>query len=116
MRYERVGHTLQPTALMHDAFLHLVDQSRANWQNLAQYVGVADQSMRRSLVDHAQRRPAAKRGIPARLNEEFFHQSPGAHQTEEILAVDEVLARLAELDPQQARVALLRRYIGGRDG
>ena len=112
MRDERVGHTLQPTALVHEAFLRLVDQSRADWQNRAQFLGVSAQLMRRLLVDHARRRRAAKRGIPVTLNEEIFRQSPGADQTEEILAVDEVLARLAALDPRQARVVELR-YFGG---
>ena len=112
MRDERVGHTLQPTALVHEAFLRLVDQSRAGWQNRAQFLGVSAQLMRRLLVDHARKRHAAKRGIPITLNEEIFQQSPGADQTEEILAVDEVLARLKELDPRQARVVELR-YFGG---
>ena len=112
MRDERVGHTLQPTALVHEAFLRLVDQSRADWQNRAQFLGVSAQLMRRLLVDHARRRRAAKRGIPVTLNEEIFRQSPGADQTEEILAVDEVLARLTAFDPRQARVVELR-YFGG---
>ena len=112
MRDERVGHTLQPTALVHEAFLRLVDQRRADWQNRAQFLGVSAQLMRRLLVDHARRRHAAKRGIPITLNEEIFRQSPGADQTEEILAVDEVLARLGEMDPRQARVVEMR-YFGG---
>ena len=113
MRDERVGHTLQPTALVHEAFLRLVDQSRADWQNRAQFLGVSAQLMRRLLVDHARRRHAGKRGIPVTLNEEIFQGSPGADQTEEILAVDEVLARPpVNLDPRQARVVELR-YFGG---
>ena len=112
MRDERVGHTLQPTALVHEAFLRLVEQSRADWQNRAQFVGVSAQLMRRLLVDHARRGHAAKRGIPITLNEEIFQRSPGGDQTEEILAVDEVLARLTKLDPRQARVVELR-YFGG---
>jgi RNA polymerase sigma factor (TIGR02999 family) len=104
MRDERVGHTLQPTALVHEAFLRLVEQSRADWQNRAQFVGVSAQPMRRLLVDHARRRNAAKRGIPITLNEEIFRRGTGGDQTEEILAVDEVLARLTKLDPRQARV------------
>jgi RNA polymerase sigma factor (TIGR02999 family) len=68
--------------------------------------------MRRLLVDYARRRRAAKRGIPVTLNEEIYQRGSGADQTEEILAVDEVLARLAELDPRQARVVELR-YFGG---
>jgi len=112
MRDERVGHTLEPTALVHEAFLRLVDQSRADWQNRAQFLGVAAQLMRRLLVDHARRRRAAKRGIPVTLNEEIFQRSPGADQTEEILAVNQVLERLTEMDPRQARVVELR-YFGG---
>jgi RNA polymerase sigma factor (TIGR02999 family) len=68
--------------------------------------------MRRLLVDHARGRRALKRGIPITLDEEIFQRPGGADQTEEILAVDEVLGRLAELDPQQARIVELR-YFGG---
>ncbi len=112
MRDERPGHTLQPTALVHEAFLRLVDQDHADWQNRAQFIGVAAQLMRRLLVDHARGRRALKRGIPVTMNEEIFNRAAGADQTEEILAVDEILARLAELDPQQARMVELR-YFGG---
>jgi RNA polymerase sigma factor (TIGR02999 family) len=112
MRGERAGHTLQPTALVHEAFLRLVDQNRGGWQNRAHFFGVAAQTMRRLLVDYARRRSAAKRTIPVTMNEEIFQRGPGANQTEEILAVDEVLEQLAELDPRQARVVELR-YFGG---
>jgi RNA polymerase sigma-70 factor (ECF subfamily) len=112
MRDERPGHTLQPTALVHEAFLRLVDQNHADWQNRAQFVGVAAQLMRRLLVDHARKRRALKRGIPVTLNEEIFERAAGADQTEEILAVDQILTRLADVDPQQARIAELR-YFGG---
>jgi RNA polymerase sigma factor (TIGR02999 family) len=112
MRDERPGHTLQPTALVHEAFLRLVDQNRADWQNGTQFVAVAAQLMRRLLVDHARGRRALKRGIPVTLNEEILERAAGADQTEEILAVDEILGRLAELDAQQARIAELR-YFGG---
>jgi len=64
MRDERLGHTLQPTALVHEAFLRLVDQSRADWQNRAQFLGVAAQLMRRLLVDHARKRHAANAASP----------------------------------------------------
>jgi RNA polymerase sigma factor (TIGR02999 family) len=112
MRDERPGHTLQPTALVHEAFLRLVDQDRADWQNRAQFVGVAAQLMRRILVDHARGRRALKRGIPVTMNEEIFQRAAGADHTEEILAVDEILGRLAELDPQQARIVELRYFAG----
>jgi RNA polymerase sigma factor (TIGR02999 family) len=112
MRGERSGHTLQPTALVHEAFLRLVGQNRADWQNRAQFFGVAGQLMRRLLVDHARRRRAAKRGIPVTLNEAILPGGRGADQAEEILAVDQVLGRLAELDARQARIVELR-YFGG---
>lgn len=112
MRDERTGHTLQPTALVHEAFLRLVDQNRTDWRNRAQFFGVAAQLMRRLLVDHARRRRAAKRGIPVTLGEEIWKRGPGVDQSEEILAVHQVLGRLAKLDPRQARVVELR-YFGG---
>ena len=112
MRDERPGHTLQPTALVHEVFLRLVDQDHADWRNRAQFVAVAAQLMRRLLVDHARGRRALKRGIPVTMNEEIFERAAHADQTEEILAVDEILARLAQLDPQQARIVELR-YFGG---
>jgi RNA polymerase sigma factor (TIGR02999 family) len=112
MQRERESHTLQPTALVHEAFLRLVNQNPDNWQNRAQFYGVAAQLMRRLLVDHARRRRAGKRGIPVTLNEAIYQPSPATDQTEEILAVDEVLARLVKLDPRQARVVELR-YFGG---
>src|SRR5262249_39276320 len=112
MRGERAGHTLQPTALVHEAFLRLAGQNSDNWQNRAQFFGVAAQLMRRLLVDYARRRRAAKRGIAVTFNEEIYQRAPGTDQTEEILAVDEVLARLTELDPRQARVVELRYFSG----
>jgi len=111
LRDERAGHTLQPTALVHEAYLRLVDQTRAEWQNRAQFMAVAAQLMRRILVDYARQRIAAKRGggAPAVTLPEV---AGGLEQSEEMLAVDEALARLAELDAQQARIVELR-YFGG---
>jgi len=111
LRGERIGHTLQPTALVHEAFLRLVGQDRADWQHRGQFIGVTAQLMRRILVDYARQRAADKRaGSAVTLDEERF--SPAAHidRTEEILAVDEVLGRLAELDPQQAQIAEFRYF------
>lgn len=112
MRAERMGHTLQPTALVHEAFIRLVDQNPAGWQNRAQFFALAAQLMRRLLVDHSRRRLAAKRSIPLTLTEAICQRDPAAGLTEEILAVDQVLSRLAELDSRQARVVELR-YFGG---
>ena len=112
MRNERGGHTLQPTALVHEAFLRLIGQDRTDWKNRAQFMGVAAQLMRRILVDHARRRSAAKRGVGITLNEEIVGRSAGTDRIVEILEVDEILGRLAELDARQARIAELR-YFGG---
>jgi RNA polymerase sigma factor (TIGR02999 family) len=112
MRREREGHTLQPTALVHEAFLRLVDQDAARWENRAQFFGVAAQVMRRLLVDHARRRRAAKRGIPITLDEALLQPGPAAVPNDEILAVDQALDRLARLDARQASVVELR-YFGG---
>jgi RNA polymerase sigma factor (TIGR02999 family) len=112
MRREREGHTLQPTALVHEAFLRLVDQDAARWQNRAQFFGVAAQLMRRLLVDHARRRHAGKRCIPITLDEALLQPGSAAVPNEEILAVDQALDRLAQLDARQASVVELR-YFGG---
>ena len=113
MRDERPGHTLQPTALVHEAYLRLAGQERANWQNRAQFMGIAGQLMRRLLVDHARKRHAAKRGGSLlTLDEGIRDQCSPVVCLEEILAVDEALDRLASLDPQQARVVELRYFAG----
>jgi RNA polymerase sigma factor (TIGR02999 family) len=112
LRDEREGHTLQPTALVHEAYLRLVGQ-KAAWQNRAQFMGVAAQLMRRILVDYARQRVTAKRGGgETALELESGEIAGAAGQSEEMLAVDEALARLAALDPQQARVVEMR-YFGG---
>lgn len=113
LRGERIGHTLQPTALVHEAFLRLVGHDRAAWQHRGQFIGVAAQLMRRVLVDYARRRAAAKRaGAAVTLDEERLSPGVGDDRTEEILCVEEVLGRLAQLDAQQARIVELR-YFGG---
>ena len=114
MRGERPGHTLQATALVHEAFLRLAGQDHADWQCRTQFMGVAAQLMRRVLVDHARRRATAKReaGAQVTLNDAHLNQGANMGQAEEILAVDEVLGRLNQFDPQQARIVELR-YFGG---
>jgi RNA polymerase sigma-70 factor (ECF subfamily) len=116
MRDERQDHTLQPTALVHEAYLRLAGQDRANWQNRAQFMGIAGQPMRRLLVDHARKRNAAKRGGSlVTLEEGLGNPRSNSAQWEEVLAVDEALERLERLDPQQARVVELF-YFGGLSG
>lgn len=113
LRDERIGHTLQPTALVHEAYMRLVGQDRADWQNRAQFMGVSAQLMRRILVDYARERTAAKRGGGAvRIDDEGFELAANAEQSEQVLAVDEALARLSKLDAQQAQIVEMR-YFGG---
>jgi RNA polymerase sigma factor (TIGR02999 family) len=113
MRQERNGHTLQPTALVHEAYLRLTNQDRANWQNRAQFMGVAGQLMRRILVDHARRRCAGKRaGTLVTLDERTPNQLADVSRPEEILAVHLTLERLERLDPQQGKLVELRYFAG----
>ena len=112
MRNERPGHTLQTTALVNEAYLRLVDQSRVNWQNRAHFLGVTAGIMRQILVDHARRICRAKRGGGAQLLplDEGLAYSPA--KSESLLALDEALARLAEFDARKARVVELRYFAG----
>src|ERR1051325_368145 len=112
IRRERPGHSLQTTGLVHEAYLRLVDQRETDWQNRAQFFGVAAQMMRRVLIDHARSKQAAKRGgnqIHLTLEDSTTAvQEPGV----DLVDLDEALTRLAELDPQQARIVELRYFTG----
>src|SRR6185312_8184446 len=109
---ERANHTLQPTALVHEAYMKLVDQTRVDWQGKSHFFAVAAQAMRRILVDHARSRQREKRGGGrARvILDEAVALSP--QKDEDVLALDEALERLAKLDPRQAKVVELR-FFGG---
>jgi RNA polymerase sigma factor (TIGR02999 family) len=112
LRHERPGHTLQPTALVHEAYVKLVDQRHAQWQNRAQFFGVAAQLMRRILVDHARAHAAAKRGggvSPVTLMDAAGASPP---RGVDVLALDEALSRLTGLYPEQGRLVELR-FFGG---
>jgi RNA polymerase sigma factor (TIGR02999 family) len=112
MRRERVDHTLQATALVHEAYLKLVDQTSANWQNRAHFFAVAAQVMRHILIDHARGNAREKRGggqVVIQLDEALVF-SP--EQSSELLEVDAALHRLAELDPRQGKIVELR-FFGG---
>jgi RNA polymerase sigma factor (TIGR02999 family) len=112
LRRERPGHTLQTTALVHEAYLRLIDQRQARWQTRSQFFGVAAQLMRRILVDHARGRHAAKRGGAA-IQVPLEEESAAAQERDvDLLALDEALTRLAAFDPQQARVVELRYFTG----
>ena len=112
MRRERRNHTLQPTALVHEAYLRLVDQQRVDWRNRAQFVGLAAVMMRRILVNHARDREAAKRGgqaerVSLTLAGDVFHR-PDV----DVLALHDALDRLAALDPRKSQVVELK-FFGG---
>ena len=112
MRRERPGHTLQTTALVHEAYLQLVGQENAQWENRSQFFGVAAQLMRRILVDHARAHGAAKRGgnLPRLSLDEAVVMAK--ERGGDLLALDELLQRLAAIDPQQARIVELRFFAG----
>ena len=113
LRKERSGHTLQPTALVHEAFLRLIGQDRTDWKSRSQFMGVSALVMRRFLVDHARRRAASKRaGSPVISGGPAFEISPQTVRFEDVLAINEALARLAHLDERQARIVEMR-YFGG---
>ena len=112
LRRERAGHTLQPTALVHEAYLRLVDQHATAWQNRAQFFGVASQIMRRILVDRARARKTAKRsGRWARvtLDESVAELEP---RDVDVLDVDAAMTDLATFDARKGQVAELR-FFGG---
>lgn len=110
LRKERQGHTLQPTALVHEAYLRLVDQSQPSWQNRSHFYGVAARLMRQILVDHARRKLAGKRaGLKVPLEEAVsFQPERGRH----LLALDSGLSQLEKLDPRKCKAVELR-YFGG---
>jgi RNA polymerase sigma-70 factor (ECF subfamily) len=112
LQRERGNHTLQATALVHEAYIRLVDQRGIQWGNRNQFMGVAAQLMRRILLDYSRGHHAAKRGgnVDKVYLEEAALVSPV--RATDVVALDEALVRLAELDPQQARLVELR-FFGG---
>ncbi|PYS90844.1 MAG: RNA polymerase subunit sigma-70 [Acidobacteria bacterium] len=114
LRHERVGHTLQATALINEAYLKLIDQREVNWQNRAHFFAIAAQAMRRILVDHARSRHREKRGGNAEdlpLEAAEFAASPNGASVD-LIALDEALTRLASLDERQSRIVELRFFSG----
>jgi RNA polymerase sigma-70 factor, ECF subfamily len=112
LRGERPDHTLQATALVHEAYMRLAGQREVRWQNRAQFFAVASQAMRRILVDYARTQRRTKRGgnqVRVRLDDVSI---PSPQISEEILAVDESLRRLEEFDPRLARIVELRYFSG----
>jgi RNA polymerase sigma factor (TIGR02999 family) len=112
LRQERPDHTLQPTALVHEAYLKLIDQTRVDWQNRAHFFGVAAQLMRRILVDHARRHRASKRGglrQKLTLDEAVDYSQP---RDLDLVALDDALNALAQMDARQSQIVELR-FFGG---
>lgn len=112
LRKERQGHTLQPTALVHEAYLRLVDQSNPKWQNRSHFYGVAARLMRQILVDHARQRQAGKRA-GSRVRVTLDHAlSFQPERNGDLLALDSSLNALEKLDPRKCKAIELR-YFGG---
>lgn len=109
---EKPGHTLQATALVNEAYLRLVDQTRVHWRNRAHFFGIAAQLMRRILVDYARRRKAAKRGGGATVVEFQDSLTPRAERSVDLVVLDDILTRLEEFDARAVRLVELR-YFGG---
>ena len=114
LRRERRDHTLQPTALVHEAYIRLMGHERATWLNRAQFFGVAAQIMRRILVDHARERQAAKRpgGVKVTLDEGIAAVQPPLDC--ELLMLDDALQELGRIDERQARIVELKSSAGCR--
>ena len=113
LRRERTGHTLEPTALVHELYLRLVDQTRTDWKNRAQFFGIAGQLMRRILVDYARSRGAAKRnGSRVMASFDAAPGSPDEARITDVIAIDDALERLARRDPMQQRIVELRFFAG----
>ena len=112
LRKERANHTLQPTALVHEVFIRLVDQRRVDWQNRAHFFGVAANVMRRVLVDHARRHGARKRGEGVRCVSIDEARDVAAPNELPVLALDQALDRLETVDAELARIVELRAFGG----
>ena len=112
MEPERKNHTLQPTALVHEAYFKLVDQTRVDWRGRTHFLAIAAQAMRRILVDHARRRGAAKRGGKWHRIALDDNRVIESNRDEDVLALEDALTKLKELDPRQAHMIELR-FFGG---
>lgn len=112
LRAERRDHTLQPTALVHEAYLRLVRQDQQSWENRRHFLALSAIAMRRILIHHAEKHSALKRGGGRRRVTLFEAESPFEEQADDLLALDEALRRLSAVDPQKARIVELRFFAG----
>ena len=110
LRKERLGHTLQPTALVHEAYVRLVDQTNPTWQSRSHFFGVAARLMRQILVDHARRKQAGKRaGLKVPLDEAVTFQQD---RSRDLVALDSGLNALEKIDPRKCKAVELRYFVG----
>ncbi len=112
LRHERPDHTLQPTALVHEAYLKLVDQTRANWKDRSHFMAVAAEAIRRVLVDHARGRNAGKRTPPGKRMSIVDDLDAAVPREFDILEIDNALSRLGTLNERQAKIVELRFFVG----
>jgi RNA polymerase sigma factor (TIGR02999 family) len=112
MRREAAGHTLQPTALVHEAWLRMVGDGKQSWQNRAQFFGAAAEAMRRILIERARRKSRLKRGNGQVLLDIAELDVAAAMPDDKVLLVDEALEQLKQEDPEKARVVMLKFFAG----
>jgi RNA polymerase sigma factor (TIGR02999 family) len=114
MRRERVGKTLQPTAVVNEAYIRLLPQRQVSWENRAHFFGIAAKMMRRVLVDHARRKKAIKRDAGPGEPVSISGVASPAREADpvDVLALNEALSALAELDPRQAEIVEMRYFAG----
>jgi len=112
MASEPTGHTLQPTALVHEAWLQLVDSPNQSWQNRAHFFGAAAEAMRRLLIARARRKRAQRRGAGAAHLDADEIEIAGPASEEQMLALNDALDRFATLEPRQAELVKLRYFVG----
>ncbi|HPF40092.1 MAG TPA: sigma-70 family RNA polymerase sigma factor [Phycisphaerae bacterium] len=110
-RRERPDHTLQPTALVHEAYIKLVNQKEANWNDKTHFLAVAAEAIRRILIDHARKHGAAKRTPPTLVTLDFESGDIGQREAD-VEALDAALSRLSELNQRQAKVVEMRFFAG----
>jgi RNA polymerase sigma-70 factor, ECF subfamily len=112
LRNEHAGHTLQPTALVHEAYMRLIDQRRVDWRNRAQFLGLAANMMRRILLNHARDRVAGKRGGEAKQVSLGIVEGKAAEANVDVIALHDALERLEMIDARKSRIVELK-YFGG---
>ncbi len=114
LRRERPGHTLQPTALVNEAFIRLVGQGDSHWQSRSHFVAIAAHHMRQILVDHARRRRAAKRGAGVTMVPLDDGLAVGEPRPVDLIALDDALVKLAQIDPRKGRATEMK-FFGGME-